>query len=518
MNGRAGQTVVDRDSIDNPGKETYSDCMRPEPAPDAAPGSGSGEEITRLLERTRLRFPAGLERLFLDDYRETSLTMVRMCFILGIMMYAGFGVLDIYVAPLTRNITWLIRFAIVCPFLAISLAASWLPFFKRIMEIDAMVVGLLAGFGIIAMIALSRDPDATRYYYAGLILVLIYVYTFTRMRFLAATATGFLIILGYEGAAIWALRMLAGHESFVVFLNNNFFFIAANIIGMIVCYYMELYARKDYLRRLLVIEKQDLLQAERNQLLTRNVLMTRELEMARRIQQNLIPQKTPGDNFSSLYRPMEEVGGDYFDFVPCGDKGKIGMFVSDVSGHGVPAAFVTTMIKISFAQSTRLRGDPAQMLCHLNAVLHKQTDENFITAFYGIYDPVDKTLVYASAGHVPPYVCLGNRVVELRTTHKHLPIALLSNEEIAKRGSSYRNYQVVLPLGSRLVLYTDGLVEAERKGSENFFFQEIIKEKMLGLRALPPREFVDGLMHELILFRQGEDFDDDICLICMDVV
>lgn len=164
---------------------------------DLAPVSGSGDEITRLLERTSLRFPAAPERLFVDDYREKSLTMVRMCFILGIMMYAGFGVLDIYVAPLTRNITWLIRFAIVCPFMAASLAVSWLPFFKRIMEIDTMVVGSLAGFGIIAMIAFSRDPDATRYYCAGLILVLIYVYTFTRMRFLVATITGFLIILGY---------------------------------------------------------------------------------------------------------------------------------------------------------------------------------------------------------------------------------------------------------------------------------------------------------------------------------
>lgn len=312
--------------------------------------------------------------------------------------------------------------------------------------------------------------------------------------------------------------MLEGRESFVVFLNNNFFFIAANIIGMIVCYYMELYARKDYLRRLLVIEKQDLVEAERNQLLTRNVLMTQELEMARRIQQNLIPQRTPGDNFSSLYRPMEEVGGDYFDFIPFGDNGKIGMFVSDVSGHGVPAAFVTTMIKISLAQSTRLRGDPAQMLCCLNAALHKQTNDNFITAFYGIYDPLDKSFVYASAGHVPPYLCLGNRVAELRTTHKHLPIAVLSNEEIARMGTSYKNYKIVLPRGSRLVLYTDGPVEVERKGSENFFFQEIIKEKMLGLRALPPRGFVDGLIRELILFRQGEDFDDDICIICMDVV
>jgi serine phosphatase RsbU (regulator of sigma subunit) len=475
-----------------------------------------GEKVTQFLERTPLRFPADLESLFLDDYRAKSLPVIRISFAMGIALYAVFGVLDVFIAPQTRNITWLIRFAIVCPLMALSLALSWLRAFRRFVEIDTMVVGLFAGFGIIAMIAFSRDADATRYYYAGLILVLIYVYTFTKMRFVLASLTGWIIVLGYEAAAVGVLRMLGSHESFIVFLNNNFFFIAANIMGMIVCYYMELYARKDYLRRLLVIEKQDLLQAERNQLFDKNRLMKRELEMARRIQQALIPQKTPNANIYSLYRPMEEVGGDYFDFFE--EEKKIGMFLSDVSGHGVPAAFITSMIKSSISQSPKLRADPAQMLCHLNGVLHDQTNDNFITAFYGIYDPRDKTLVYANAGHNPPYICLPNRVLELPSKQRHFPIALLGNKEMAERHSSYRNYQVALPPGSKLVLYTDGLVEVTQKSSRDVLFKEVIKEKMLRLRDLSPREFVDGLMQELILFRQGEDFDDDICLICMDVV
>ena len=322
-------------------------------APDPAVGAGAvrgsafGDKVTQFLERTPLRFSADLEKLFLDDYREKSLPMIRISFVLGIALYAIFGVLDAFIAPQTRNVTWLIRFAIVCPLMAISLGLSWLPIFKRFSEIDTMIVALSAGFGIIAIIALSRDTDAAKYYYAGLILVLIYVYTFTKMRFALATITSLLIILGYEAVGVGPLRMLGAHESFIVFLNNNFFFIAANIMGMIVCYYVERYARKDYLRRLLVVEKQELLQAERNQLFDRNRLMKRELEMARRIQQALIPQETPNKNIFSLYRPMEEVGGDYFDFFRIGDEGKIGVFLSDVSGHGVPAAFITSMIKSS---------------------------------------------------------------------------------------------------------------------------------------------------------------------------
>ena len=480
-------------------------------------GKPLGEVATQFLDKTPLRFPRELEKLFLEDYREKSLPFVRISLALGIALYAVFGVLDVFIAPQTKNITWLIRFAIVCPLMAVSLGLSLLKAFKKFAEIDTMIVGLSAGFGIIAIIALARDADAVRYYYAGLILVLIYVYTFTKMRFALATVTSLIIILGYEAVAIGAQRMLDAHETFIVFLNNNFFFIAANIMGMIVCYYIERYARKDYLRRLLVIDKQALLETERNQLFDRNRLMKRELEMARSIQQGLIPQVTPNKNIFSLYRPMEEVGGDYFDFISF-REGKVGIFLSDVSGHGVPAAFITSMIKSSITQAAQIRDNPAKLLAHLNSVLVDHTNDNFITAFYGIYDERDKTLLYSTAGHNPPFVCTKDKVVELPAQGKQLPIAVLDNDELARRDTSFKNHQTTLPVGAKLVLYTDGLLEAAPKDSRGEVFKEVIREKLMRLEPLPPKEFVEGLMQELIAFRQGEDFDDDICLICMDVV
>jgi serine phosphatase RsbU (regulator of sigma subunit) len=479
---------------------------------------GFEETVTRFLERTPLRFSKDLEKLFLEDYREKSLPFIRISFLLGIALYAAFGVLDVYVAPTTKSLTWLIRYAIVCPLMAVSFCLTWAPFFKKVSEFDTLIVALAAGFGIIAIMAFSVDPDVARYYYAGLILVLIYVFTFTKMRFAVATATALVIVLGYEAVAIGPLRMLGAHDSFIVFINNNFFFIAANVMGMIVCYYMERYARKDYLRRLLVIDKQELLQAERNQLFDRNRRMKRELEMARSIQQAMIPQTAPNSNFFSIYRPMEEVGGDYFDFIPVGVEGKIGVFLSDVSGHGVPAAFITSMIKSSITQASKLRDNPAKMLLHLNGILMDHTNDNFITAFYGVYDQGTRKLVYATAGHTSPFICLQDNVTELPAQGKHLPIAVLNNHDLEQMQFLPTNYEAVLPAGSKLVLYTDGLLEVTPKGARDPVFKDVIKEKMLGLRALPPRGFVEGLMKELTLFRQGEDFDDDICLICMDVV
>ena len=333
------------------------------PATETDRGRAFGERVSGLLDRTPLRFSRDLEKPFLDDYFEKSLVVIRISFVLGIALYAVFGVLDVFIAPETKNITWLIRYAIVCPLMVVSFCATWLPVFRKIAEIDTVIAPLGAGFGIIAMITFSRDADATRYYYAGLILVFIYVYTLTKMRFGLATLTSWIIVLGYEAASIGALRMLTTHELFVVLLNNTFFFIAANIMGMIVCFYVERYARQDYLRRLLVIEKQELLQEERNQLLEKSRLVSRELEIARKIQQSSIPQKTPSRRIASLYRPMEEVGGDFFDFIPFREEGQIGVFLSDVSGHGVPAALITSMIKSSISQAATLRKNPAELLC-----------------------------------------------------------------------------------------------------------------------------------------------------------
>ena len=115
-------------------------------------------------------------------------------------------------------------------------------------------------------------------------------------------------------------------------------------------------------------------------------------------------------------------------------------------------------------------------------------------------------------------LCLSDRVVELKAKQNQVPLAFVDNDELAKRASAYRNYRVALPRGSKLVLYTDGLVEVRQKGGQGLCFKDVINDKMLRLRDRHPREFVAGLFQELVSFREGEDFDDDICLICMDIL
>ncbi len=468
------------------------------------------------LER-KTRFPPELERRFLEDYRRESLPMVRMAFALGIGLYAIFGILDAAMAPKTKELFWLIRFGIVCPALAIALVLSLFPFFARISEAVGSVVALLAGFGIIAMIAFSKDANVTSLYYAGLILVLIYAYTFTRMRFAIATASCWALILGYDAAAVFLQRMLEVPELRVVFINNNFFFIAANVMGMIVCFYIESYARSNFQHRLEIGEKREELQVERNALVAKDKAMRNELEMARSIQRQLIPVASPSEGLAFFYQPMEEVGGDLFDFLPFAGDRSLGVFISDVSGHGVPAAMIAAMLKSAILQADKQRRNPAMMLSYLNDLLIGRTNFNFVTAFYGVLDREARTLTYSNAGHPPPYLFHEGKVVEVPIRNTNLPIGIMSGADMAGSGKPYRNYRVSLPSASKLMFYTDGLIEARSLVRDGEVFGDLLEAKIIEDGPLPASAFVKKLYDQLLAFRGGDQFDDDICVIGLDV-
>ncbi len=114
--------------------------------------------------------------------------------------------------------------------------------------------------------------------------------------------------------------------------------------------------------------------------------------------------KIPNLELAAYYRTSRWAGGDYYDFFPLPD-GRWGILVADVSGHGTPAA-VMMAITHSLAHSLPGPADPpATLLGHVNRQLSMHytiANEVFVTAFYGIYDPVARTLTYSSAGHNPP--------------------------------------------------------------------------------------------------------------------
>jgi class 3 adenylate cyclase len=198
----------------------------------------------------KLKFPEKLEIEFREYYRVNTISATRLAFALGMFLYAVFGILDVVAMPLSRNAIWFIRYAIVCPIFGLIIGASYIPLFRKRMQLVIFLGAIAAGLGIVAMIAVSRQAEiGYRFYISGLLLVVMWSYGFTRLRFLYATAANVLIIVAYEIVAVGPEQYLASQQGITMFLTYNFFFISANIIGMFTSYVLESYTRTDFMQK-----------------------------------------------------------------------------------------------------------------------------------------------------------------------------------------------------------------------------------------------------------------------------
>ncbi len=267
----------------------------------------------------------------------------------------------------------------------------------------------------------------------------------------------------------------------------------------------------------LVSERTYELEIEKNKLHDHNEVMIKDLKMAKRIQQKFIPSRSPVDFIASFYKPMELVGGDFYDFVRFRDQNIVGIFLSDVSGHGVPAAFITSMIKSVILEGSSRREDPAGLLNFINEILYGQTADNFVTAFYCVYNSSTRELLYANAGHPFPYIIQESGITTLGG-RRHPPLAAFSRERLAMKGKILENTRVTLAPGSRLLLYTDGITEAQNEQNPSEFYETGgLEHALMKYRSLPCSNFLQSVYESLIEYRGSDNFDDDVCLICIEI-
>jgi signal transduction histidine kinase len=171
-------------------------------------------------------------------------------------MYSGFGFLDAWLVPEAKYMLWFIRYVIFAPYILFVFLLSFTQHFKKYMQLSIALGILISGLGITAMVLIAPYP-ASYSYYAGLLLVFIYGYTFVKLRFIWASLTGWLIVAAYEIAAIWI-----SPTPIPVLINNNFFFLSGNILGMFACYSIEFNTRKRYMQAcLLEAEKKKVTEA-----------------------------------------------------------------------------------------------------------------------------------------------------------------------------------------------------------------------------------------------------------------
>ncbi len=184
---------------------------------------------------------------------------MRAAIIIGSILYSLFGVLDAFLLDDLKYTFWLIRFGIVVPLSILGFVLTYSKLFKKWNQLLLIINNLVGGIGIIVMILLA-GPPVSYSYYAGLILVFIYLYTFSGLRFVWATVTSWTLVVAFEILAIFFKDMPTA-----IFISNNFFFVASNILAMFAAYFIEFSLRRDfYLTRLLETEKEKVLQSKKN--------------------------------------------------------------------------------------------------------------------------------------------------------------------------------------------------------------------------------------------------------------
>jgi signal transduction histidine kinase/ActR/RegA family two-component response regulator len=230
------------------------------------------------LNRFTLAFTGEIkqyEKAFRDDYFSHSLKPMRFSLVLAIFFFGIFAFLDALLLPELKSMFWFIRFGIISPILTVVILFSFSPAFKRYMQPVLAALMYLTGLAIIVMTIFAANVANNYTYYAGLFLIFLLGYTFIKARFIYATVMGWSIVATYEVAAIWI-----SDTPLEILINNNFFFVSANVIGMFISYFMEQSARKDFYMRILLEKEQKKVQSANNALEKRVQERTGQLTLA----------------------------------------------------------------------------------------------------------------------------------------------------------------------------------------------------------------------------------------------
>jgi len=196
-------------------------------------------------------------------------------------------------------------------------------------------------------------------------------------------------------------------------------------------------------------------------ILEQNKKLNDDLNIARKLQCSLLPKELPKDkiNFSFIYKPCEALGGDFLDIFKI-DNDHIGLYIADVSGHGVPASMLTVFLRTSISKNLL---SPSQVLTELYKAFNDFSfnPDLYITVFYAIISFRDNTLVFSNAGHnVPPIVFNKDRFELLRIPG--IPISSWVDDP------NYTEKAIKLKTGDRVFFYTDGITELKNSSNEQF--------------------------------------------------
>lgn len=255
------------------------------------------------------------------------------------------------------------------------------------------------------------------------------------------------------------------------------------------------------------------LREAREQLARQLLELNNELEMAREIQLSILPHEIPkirGLEIAARYVPMSSVAGDFYDFIIVDEK-HVGILVADVSGHGLPAALIASMLKVALAAEALHAFDPGRVLGGLNQSLCGKFKHHFVTAAYVFVDMEKNSMSYAGAGHPPLLVWRTATGNVSEVLQNGLLLGLFPD-------ASYSVVEVPVEPGDKAILYTDGILETRSPSKEEFGL-DLFKRFLGSNHNLTADRFVDLLLQELANWSEhpkGNGREDDITLLAID--
>jgi PAS domain S-box-containing protein len=270
------------------------------------------------------------------------------------------------------------------------------------------------------------------------------------------------------------------------------------------------------------------LSRSREELRTKNSLMEESLRTAREIQLTMLPQQYPtfpkgvtieqsAFQFVHRYEPAESVSGDFFSITAISET-EVGVFICDVTGHGVRAALVTAMIRALAEELKPLARDPGDFLRKLNfdlcSILKNTGSPMLTTGFYAVADCQTGKLRFANAGHPKPLLvrrAIGQVEPLANSTGRGQPALGLFEDP------PYQTTEITLTAGDFLMLFTDGLFEVQGQ-NEELYSQERLMLDVKNFITHPPGILFDELLEVIRGFAVNGQFDDDVCLVGMDYI
>ncbi|MBC8001548.1 MAG: serine/threonine-protein phosphatase, partial [Opitutaceae bacterium] len=259
-----------------------------------------------------------------------------------------------------------------------------------------------------------------------------------------------------------------------------------------------------------------------HELQQKNEAYEEELLLAREIQQALagegFPEATASDQshitFGARYIPISGLAGDFFEVMKMSED-CYGLLICDVMGHGVRSALIVAMLRGLLEKQRAQATEPGLFLQGLNdglaAILERAGTTMFATAFFGVIDLEAGTFKYACGGHPGPIISGkgGVRQIASERSQKGPGLGLI-------KGACYPTNEIQLSEINRMVLFTDGVLEAENQSGEPFFENRLME--IIGAKAGEPLEsLLDGVLSSVLAFSEGQRFDDDVCLLGIDV-